>query len=104
MKVKLFDSISDAFDVLNEHEPRLVKSGNKNICIVRLNNKLIAFLNECPHQGESLHRGVVNYLGEIVCPLHAYRFNLMTGASDNNRCRDLTLIRVTVTDAVYLEV
>jgi nitrite reductase/ring-hydroxylating ferredoxin subunit len=29
--------------------------------------------------GESLSKGKVNYLGEVVCPWHSYRYDLSTG-------------------------
>ena len=104
MEVKLFDSIKEAKMILPENQPRLVKAGNKNICIVRNGDQLTSFLNECPHQGESLHRGTVNYLGEIVCPLHSYRFSLKTGEPIEKSCRSLTLIPITISDAIYLDV
>jgi nitrite reductase/ring-hydroxylating ferredoxin subunit len=93
MEFKLFDSIDQMKSVLENKKPRLVRAGEKNICVVRQNDMLIAFENECPHMGESLHNGVLNYLDEIVCPLHAYRFNIESGESKNN-CPSLKKVRV----------
>ena len=104
MEVKLFESIEDAFEVLKEDQPRLIRAGKKNICIIRRGNSFVAFDNECPHQGESLHRGVVNYLGEIVCPLHSYRFDLTNGETTSQPCNSLNFIPVIVKEGVWLEI
>lgn len=95
MRFKLFDSLADMQRMLQNNEPRLVKAGNRNICIVRQGDKLVAFENECPHMGEGLNGGVINYLGEIVCPLHTYKFNLKTGEEERRRCRSLKFIKST---------
>ena len=104
MKVKLFESIKEAQQVLINRQPKLVKAMGKNFCVVRFDQEIFAFENECPHMGESLHRGTVNYLGEIVCPLHAYRFNLSSGDSVEKECAPLHIIKVITDKAIYLEI
>lgn len=103
MELKLFESIAEAKKILKENTPQLVKAAGKNVCIIRREDSLIAFVNECPHLGESLHRGTVNYLGEIVCPLHTYRFNLDTGEEAEHRCRPLQFVKVLSEEEVYLK-
>ena len=103
MEVKLFDSITEAEAVLTENQPKLVKAMGRNICIVLRKNEFFAFENECPHMGESLHQGNVNYLGEIVCPLHSYRFNLKTRQPVGKDCGSLKPIPVIVKRGVSLE-
>lgn len=39
----------------------------------------MAISDRCPHNGESLSRGRLNPFGEVVCPLHGYRFRLIDG-------------------------
>ena len=102
MEVKLFDSIEEAKRILPNKTPQLVKAFGKNICVIRIDERLQAFENECPHMGESLHRGKLNYLNEIVCPLHSYRFDIQTGEESNRRCGSLKKINVIYTDAIYL--
>ena len=102
MEVKLFDSLEEANHLLAENKPTLVRANGKNICIVNRGKELLAFDNECPHQGESLHKGRINYLGEIVCPLHSYRFSLMNGET-SSPCKSLRFIPIIIRDAVYLE-
>ncbi|MFK7953371.1 MAG: Rieske (2Fe-2S) protein [Ekhidna sp.] len=102
MEFKLFDSIGEMKKVLVNKKPRLVKAGTKNICIVRQDENLIAFENECPHMGEALNNGPINHLDEIVCPLHSYRFNIQTGESVERQCRSLKKIKVISEIGVYL--
>jgi nitrite reductase/ring-hydroxylating ferredoxin subunit len=32
---------------------------------------------------------MVNYLGDVICPWHGYRFNLKTGREANEQAKDL---------------
>lgn len=79
--IKIFNSTDESNSILMESQPRLLIVRDKRICITRFNGKLLAVQDKCTHNGESLSKGSVNYLGEIVCPWHSYRFNLKTGAS-----------------------
>lgn len=102
MEVKLFDSIEEAKKVLNENAPRLVQFEGKNICIILTNDEIVAFENECPHMGHPLHQGNMNYLGEIVCPLHTYRFNITDGEESEKRCKSLRFYEVRESETVNL--
>ena len=104
MLFKLFDSMDDLERIMQNNKPRLVIAGNKNVCIVRQGKHLIAFENECPHMGEGLSGGVVNYLNEIVCPLHTYKFSLKSGDEEANKCKGLKFINLKVINGkIYLE-
>ncbi|MBL7848093.1 MAG: Rieske 2Fe-2S domain-containing protein [Cyclobacteriaceae bacterium] len=74
---------------LTVNKPRLLLAGGKRICLVRTPEQLLAVEDKCSHNGESLSRGQVNYLGEVVCPWHGYRFNLRTGRESGERSNDL---------------
>jgi len=105
MKVKLFESQAKAKVVLNDNEPRLVRAEGKEICVVRKGEQIFAFQDACAHMGENLHKGKTNYLDEIVCPLHTYRFNMKTGEESEQRCKSLQIYEViTNSDGVYLDV
>ncbi len=104
MRVKLFDSQAKAKEVLEHNQPRLVRLEDKEICLVRINEDLYAFQNSCSHMGEALHRGKINYLHEIVCPLHTYRFKITTGEEAHHRCMRLkTYPIVKLPDGVFIE-
>ena len=53
--------------------------GNKIICVALHNNKVTACTQKCPHAGGILSDGFIDALGNIVCPLHRYKFSLQTG-------------------------
>ena len=56
-----------------------VKAGDKTICITKHNEKWFACAAKCPHAGGILADGYVDALGNIVCPLHRYKFSLQNG-------------------------
>lgn len=103
--IKIFESEEEVQTKLNQNIPfRLVIQG-KSICIALRLGVLYAFENKCPHNGESLSKGSINYLGEIVCPWHGYRFNINTGRECAERCRDLETFPVKQnTDGVFIAV
>lgn len=51
----------------------------KTICVVRRGEEVLACTNKCPHAGGHLADGFIDALGNIVCPLHRYKFNLVNG-------------------------
>ncbi len=87
--IKVFSSIEEAHLRLTENAPQLIVVHGVSICLVKRENNLFAVENKCTHNGESLSKGSVNFLGEVVCPWHGYRFNLKTGRESNERARDL---------------
>ena len=87
--VKLFGSTTELEKTLSLHQPRLLVVRGKRICLVREEHQLLAVEDTCPHNGESLSKGKVNYVGEIVCPWHGQQFNLKTGRECAERSRDL---------------
>jgi len=51
----------------------------KRICLSRHNNSIHACTAKCPHAGGTLAEGYLDVSGNIVCPLHRYKFNMQTG-------------------------
>ncbi|MEI9954853.1 MAG: Rieske 2Fe-2S domain-containing protein [Ferruginibacter sp.] len=56
-----------------------VEVNNKTICIAQHNEQLFACTQKCPHAGGFLADGYLDALGNIVCPLHRYKFSLQNG-------------------------
>lgn len=56
-----------------------VKVAGKDICVVFHQEKIYGCANKCPHAGGRLHEGYVDAAGNIVCPLHRYKFRLENG-------------------------
>ncbi|MEQ9459488.1 MAG: Rieske (2Fe-2S) protein [Phycisphaeraceae bacterium] len=55
-------------------------AGDTPVCVFRVEGKLIAIENTCPHAGLPLDQGERNGL-VLTCPYHAYTFNLRNGAN-----------------------
>lgn len=87
--VKIFDSQAEGLIRLGKNKPQLLIVRGKRICLVRTEDRWLAVEDTCTHNGESLSKGNVNFLGEVVCPWHGHRFNLKTGRECGERSRDL---------------
>lgn len=86
---KIFDTIAVAEErVPLNQSVRVIIKGHK-ICLARIPDGFMAIDDECPHLGDSLSRGHINYLGEITCPWHSYRYNLKTGLECQNRSKEV---------------
>lgn len=51
----------------------------KQLCFTRYQGQLYAFAQKCPHAGGLMSEGYVDERGNVVCPLHRYRFNVKNG-------------------------
>lgn len=52
---------------------------DKKVCIGLFKERLFAFSPKCPHAGGSMADGYIDALGNVVCPLHRYKFDLKNG-------------------------
>ncbi len=103
-KYLLFESTDQLDQNLRVGGKLKIKVNGKPFCLVRKNDKIIAFEDQCPHLGESLFSGHLNAMDEIVCPWHSFRFNLGNGEESENRCSNLRFAKVWQdSECVYLE-
>lgn len=56
-----------------------LRIAGKRICLVTRNDSVYACAAHCPHAGGDLASGYVDAMGNIVCPVHHYRFSLKSG-------------------------
>jgi nitrite reductase/ring-hydroxylating ferredoxin subunit len=42
-------------------------------------NEYFAFASKCPHASGRMAQGYINPLGQVVCPLHRYCFDMKNG-------------------------
>ena len=56
-----------------------IKAGEKTLCLSRYDGKLFAFAQKCPHASGFLSDGYIDSIGNVVCPLHRYKFCLENG-------------------------
>lgn len=86
---KVFDSEEVAEKTIGAQSAILLKIGDKRLCMARHNNDYYVTDDKCPHNGESLSKGKVNFLGEIICPWHNYRYSLKHGSECEGKTQDL---------------
>lgn len=64
-------------------EGRAVRAGGHEIALFNLGERFLAIESRCPHKGGPLSDGIVSGHA-VVCPLHAWRADLQTGAVLNS--------------------
>ena len=57
----------------------IAEAGGKKITLAKVNNEVYACAHKCPHASGILADGFIDATGNIVCPLHRYKFNLTNG-------------------------
>ena len=92
--------VADSPDELNFSASGIteITIGNKTICIALINNTLSACAQKCPHAGGKLSEGFIDAAGNIVCPLHRYKFNLQNGRNTSGEGYYLKIFPVEVRD------
>lgn len=53
------------------------------LCIANVGGNISAMDNTCPHRGGPLGEGIIEN-GKVVCPWHAWAFDLVTGETDQS--------------------
>lgn len=74
---KLADSITALFTE-GKNLLTMEVSGTR-VCVAKAGDQVHAVAATCPHAGALLSDGYVDLLGNIVCPMHHYKFLLRTG-------------------------
>ncbi len=60
-----------------------VEVKGKKICITKFQDAWFAFTWKCPHAGGPLAEGYIDVVGNIVCPLHRYKFSIKNGRNSS---------------------
>lgn len=56
-----------------------IEVNGKKLCIGLHDHTLFACTQKCPHAGGILAEGYIDAVGNIVCPLHRYKYDPQTG-------------------------
>ena len=103
--VKLFKSIDEAEKAIGLNKIKLASINGKRIAIMRSADGFYAADDSCPHMHESLSQGQLNAYNELICPLHFYRFNIVTGDESSSRCPSLNTYKIKIEEqGVFIEV
>jgi nitrite reductase/ring-hydroxylating ferredoxin subunit len=74
---KIAENISEIG--LNTNNLAQIVVNGKTICLAKYNNQFFACTQKCPHAGALMSEGHIDALGNLVCPLHKYKFSLKNG-------------------------
>ncbi len=74
---KIADHINELDFAANNIAVTEVKG--KKICIGKFGGQAFAFAFKCPHAGGILADGYIDALGNVVCPLHRYKYDMKNG-------------------------
>ncbi len=99
--VKIFGNEAEAQQRIQTDRPQLVIVNSKRICMVRHADAFYAVQDSCSHSGESLSKGHINYLGEVICPLHNHCFNLQNGREISSRSADLATYPIKIDESGF---
>jgi nitrite reductase/ring-hydroxylating ferredoxin subunit len=75
--IKVADYITDI--PFNDNNLAEVVADGKRICLARHQEEVFAFAAKCPHASGQLAHGFIDALGNVVCPLHRYKFCMKNG-------------------------
>ena len=80
-------------DDIAEGAAKLVRVKGDEMAVFKNNGKLYGVQNICPHEGGQLCKGWIEG-GEVVCPLHGYKFDLTTGACSTDPSLKVKVFRL----------
>ena len=76
-------------------EARVFRVNGRDIAVFRLRTgEILASAAQCPHRGGPLADGLVGG-HSVICPLHGFLFDLLTGQPIGRECAHLQTYRVT---------
>ena len=80
-----------------------ITANEKTLCLALHNGTLLACAQKCPHAGGTLAHGYLDISGNIVCPVHRYKFSLQSGYNVSGEGYFLKTFPVQVlTDGVFV--
>ena len=75
--VKIAESLAEI--AWQPNDMCVVPADGKMVTLARFNGQLYAFAQKCPHASGIMADGFIDPAGNVVCPLHRYRFSLQNG-------------------------
>ena len=74
---KIADHINEL--AFGQNNIAVVQVKDKKLCIGLHHKSCFAFSYKCPHAGGVMADGYIDALGNVVCPLHRYKFDMRNG-------------------------
>jgi len=90
-------------DELADGQARVVEVAGRTVALFNVGGRLYAMDNECAHRGGPLGEGDLE--GQlVVCPWHAWRWDVTTGRNANNPAVTMTCYPVHAeADGIFVE-
>ena len=76
-------------------EAREFPAGPRMVCVANVGGEICALDNVCPHRGGPLGQGIIEN-GKIVCPWHAFAFDVKTGELDHDPREKIAVYEVKI--------
>lgn len=88
--------IAERIDEINFNTNGLaeIDINGKILCIAKYNDQAFACTQKCPHAGGLLIDGHIDIIGNLVCPLHKYKFSLKNGRNVSGEGYHLKTFRI----------
>jgi nitrite reductase (NADH) small subunit len=67
------------------------------LCVANIDGVIAVLDGTCPHEGGPLGEGIIEQ-GRVVCPWHAYAFDVRTGAAQQDGSVKAEVLEATVAD------
>jgi nitrite reductase/ring-hydroxylating ferredoxin subunit len=94
----LGNSKKEVLELLPERKVKKIRLGVNEIGVMRIGEEVFGFELFCPHRGASLVNAYPNNSGDLICPLHEYRFDLKSGQVKSGSCSDLKVYSCQLTE------
>lgn len=70
---------SEAELILGENQIAVVEVKGKKICLGKYQQEWFGFAYKCPHASGIMADGYIDAVGNVVCPVHRYKFSVKNG-------------------------
>lgn len=88
---------------VDEKRISVIDINGKKICVTEYQRQWYGFAFKCPHASGILADGYIDPVGNIVCPVHRYKFSLRNGRNTSGEGFYLKTYPVEVReDGVYV--
>ncbi|MEO1369256.1 MAG: NifU family protein, partial [Acidobacteriota bacterium] len=85
---------------LTPAKPYRLDVDEKSVVLIRLENRVQAFRNECAHQGLPIDGGRIDEDGTLTCPWHGFRFDAISGECMTSPAAQLEPLPLRIEDGV----
>lgn len=68
---------------VNSNNIAIVTVSDKKICLAIFQQQWFGFAYKCPHASGIMADGYIDAVGNIVCPVHRYKFNIQNGRNSS---------------------